>query len=569
MRKHAVAASLQRHRDHLATSKTSSGAKYFVSPREKAEKENIDRPDREGGFMSQQGGSQTYNAKRHSLNGAFPAWRSPSEIRQSGPVRCSSFSEIGKAPEVQKCTGSTEREERGREEHVRMPSGNPPAKQAMYPVRSARAAFHDSFTDEGAERHRCSLGAEQKVLATETKDCANLRGSVPAMQPGHGGDPSMDQALRAAHAKNPRRHGATARPQSAEPRGKQVAAQSPTQAYPRLSLGGAAKPVQPPCKQLTSPSFGGKYRLGKFLGRGATASVWEGMHETSGLAVAVKVFDQGSRDKRQAAREAKVLEKIKHLNIIEVFEVIETPTYASVVSELVRGESLRHFCQRQPSRRLDEDLARKLYYQVCDAVRHCHDQCIVHRDLKLENVLLDSSGENVKLIDFGFACQVGTNCTKLKAFCGTPSYMAPEIVRGEPYSGFSVDIWALGVVLFGLLVGALPFAGKNELQLYSRIRRGTFSVPEAIGERASRLIKAILRPDAAARPSATQLVQHTWVAGGANLGSSQGNQSKARIASSNSHTSLLSRSSMGATGVQVTSSPRKSAEHLAAVLGGS
>eukprot|EP00746_Dinoflagellata_sp_MGD_P127046 gnl/MRDRNA2_/MRDRNA2_61737_c0_seq1.p1 gnl/MRDRNA2_/MRDRNA2_61737_c0~~gnl/MRDRNA2_/MRDRNA2_61737_c0_seq1.p1 ORF type:complete len:698 (-),score=132.48 gnl/MRDRNA2_/MRDRNA2_61737_c0_seq1:125-2218(-) len=561
-----VASSLQRHRDHLIVSNSSSRAKYFASPRDKAEKENIDRQDKEAAFLTQHGGIQNHHVKRRSLNGAFPAWGSPSAHPQSGPTRCNSFSEIEKAPET----------ERGQEPSYKL---NPPAKQLMQPARSARAlSSRESFAAEGGEGHRCSLGNELPVSAAETKDCSNLRCTMPFTQPGRYNDDddnnqSMDQALRAVQAKNPRRHAVQARPQSAEPRAKQPMVQNTAHAIARLSLG-AAKPMQPPCKQLSSPAFGGKYRVGKFLGRGATASVWEGMHETTGLAVAVKVFDQGSRDKRQAVREAKILEKIKHQNIIEVFEVVETTTLANIVSELVRGESLRHFCQRQPWRRLEEDLARKLYYQVCDAVRHCHDQNIVHRDLKLENVLLDSTGENVKLIDFGFACQVGTKCAKLKAFCGTPSYMAPEIVRGESYSGFAADIWALGVVLFGLLCGALPFAGKNELQLYSRIRRGTFRVPEGIGDRATRLIKAILRPDAAARPSATQLAQHAWVAGGANFGPSKSNQSQALVTASSTsgRRPSTSRSSLGGSGPQIASSPRRSTEHLkpvSAVLGGS
>lgn len=585
----AVAASLQRHRDHLIISNSTSRTKYFMSPRERAlaEKENIDRQEKEGLISTQQEATQAHQMKRRSLTGAFPAWGSPGAHPQSGSGRCSSFSEIEKAPEPQTERG---REERGRQE--REPSYNPPTTQvAQLQMKSARAlSSRESCGADGhrtslaAEGHRNSLGTELQVTAAEHKD-THLRCSMPLMRQGcYEDDASMDAALRAAQAKNPRRHAATARPQSAEPgnRAKHaMAAQSPTQMHPRLSLG-TAKPVQPPCKQLSSPAFGGKYRLSKFLGRGATASVWEGMHESTGLAVAIKVFDQGSRDKRQAIREAKILEKIKHSNIIEVLEVVETPTYANIVSELVRGESLRHFCQRQPWRRLEEDLARKLYYQVCDAVRHCHDHNIVHRDLKLENILLDSAGENVKLIDFGFACQVGTKCARLKAFCGTPSYMAPEIVRGESYSGFSADIWALGVLLFGLLCGALPFAGKNELQLYSRIRRGTFRVPEGIGDRASRLIKAILRPDAAARPSATQLAQHAWVAGGANLGLSKSAQSSGLVASSSTGTfgrrPLSSRTSLGASGVpspsgvQATSSPRRSTESLkpvSAVLGGS
>jgi len=123
----------------------------------------------------------------------------------------------------------------------------------------------------------------------------------------------------------------------------------------------------------------------------------------------------------------------------------------------------------------------------------CHDRLVVHRDLKLENLLLTKETENVKIIDFGFATQVGSRETKLKAFCGTPSYMAPELIRGEGYSGFAVDVWALGVVVFALLCGSLPFVARTEMQLYAKIRRAIFTTPDALDELPRRLVRGILR----------------------------------------------------------------------------
>eukprot|EP00438_Fugacium_kawagutii_P012641 Skav215596 [mRNA] locus=scaffold666:281211:294284:+ [translate_table: standard] len=139
-------------------------------------------------------------------------------------------------------------------------------------------------------------------------------------------------------------------------------------------------------------------------------------------------------------------------------------------ASLVDGESLRAYAHRQPCHKLPE--------QVVDGVTYCHDHLVAHRDLKLENLLLDKSREGVKIIDFGFAAHVPSKETKLKAFCGTPSYMAPEIIRGEGYSGFAADVWALGVVIFALLSGTLPFAAKTEMQLYARIRRASFTFPD-------------------------------------------------------------------------------------------
>jgi MAP/microtubule affinity-regulating kinase len=231
------------------------------------------------------------------------------------------------------------------------------------------------------------------------------------------------------------------------------------------------------------------------------------------MKVAVKVFDQGSRDKRQAHREVKVLSRVSHPNILEAYEVIESSLFSQLVCELVDGESLRAFAQRQPGHRLEESTARHYYQQVVDGVSFCHDRLVVHRDLKLENLLLDRSGECVKIIDFGFATQVASKEAKLRAFCGTPSYMAPEIVRGEGYSGFATDVWALGVVIFALLAGSLPFIGRTEMQLYAKIRRGTFTCPDALGEAPRRLVRAMLRLEPASRPSSAAILRQPWVSG--------------------------------------------------------
>lgn len=270
---------------------------------------------------------------------------------------------------------------------------------------------------------------------------------------------------------------------------------------------------QAPFKALQSGAFGGKYHAGRYLGRGASATVWEASHSESSLRVAVKVFDQGSRDKRQAHREVRVLSRVQHPSILEAYEVIESTLYAQLVCELVDGESLRAFAQRQPGHRLLEGPARRFYQQVVDGISYCHERLVVHRDLKLENLLLDKGGDRVKIIDFGFATQVASKDTKLRAFCGTPSYMAPEIVRGEGYSGFATDVWAIGVVLFALLAGALPFVGRTEMQLYAKIRRGSFVCPDILVDPPRRLVKSMLRMETLARPTAAAVLRQPWVAG--------------------------------------------------------
>lgn len=286
-----------------------------------------------------------------------------------------------------------------------------------------------------------------------------------------------------------------------------------SEAAPVVGMLSAVSAELPPFKSLASSLFNGRYSIGRFLGKGASASVWEATRSDSQQSIAVKVFDQGQRDKRQAHREMRVLARVQHPRVLEAFEVIELPKHAQLICELVDGESLRAFTHRQSSRKLSDAVARRLFQQVVEGVSFCHDCLVVHRDLKLENLLLDKRHEHIKIIDFGFAMQVASKETKLRAFCGTPSYMAPEIIRGDGYSGFAVDVWALGVVLFALLSGTLPFTGRAEMQLYAKIRRGQFSLPDCIGESPKQLIRAAMRMDFASRPSSSSMLRSSWITG--------------------------------------------------------
>eukprot|EP00929_Paragymnodinium_shiwhaense_P019822 TRINITY_DN1339_c0_g2_i1.p1 TRINITY_DN1339_c0_g2~~TRINITY_DN1339_c0_g2_i1.p1 ORF type:complete len:848 (+),score=162.05 TRINITY_DN1339_c0_g2_i1:177-2720(+) len=335
--------------------------------------------------------------------------------------------------------------------------------------------------------------------------------------------------------------------EAAAPRRESVAPPAPrppTSVAAALSAAASSLRRPPPFKALPSAVFGGQYTTGRYLGRGASASVWEAVHADSQLRVAIKVFDQGARDRRQATREMKVLSRIKHPRILEAFEVVESSLYSQLVCELVDGESLRAYAQKQPGNRLRENAARRFYQQVVDGVGYCHDRFVVHRDLKLENLLLDKSQDNVKIIDFGFAAQTASKDAKLKAFCGTPSYMAPEILRGEGYSGFAADVWALGVVIFTLLCGILPFTGRTEMQLYAKIRRGVFACPDILGELPRRLVRSCMKMDASTRPSASSLLRHAWMLGDAATPSSASTAISGNLSVGGSSPSSTSRNNL-------------------------
>lgn len=437
-------------------------------------------------------GDPKFRLRRHSAIGCSPsspqapfhAWKEPKEKSKETPK------ENGRRCEHDE--RRDERPERPERQRRASPTRPPRAQSARRPARldppaRARSAdprrrYEAAFVPEGTEEVAAEVPPVLEFKAPAPPSTAGT-----AQSPRHAARRSTGHTLTAA-----------------------VNAAAGRRSCTNMSV----MDQQPkPFKNLSSKIFSGAYIMEKFLGRGASASVWEAIRSDNHQRVAVKVFDQGQRDKRQAHREMKVLARVRHPRIVQAFEVVETPRLAQLVCELVDGESLRAFAHRQPSHKLSEQAARQYYHQVVDGVNYCHDHLVAHRDLKLENLLLDKSREGVKIIDFGFAAHVPNKDTKLKAFCGTPSYMAPEIIRGEGYSGFAADVWALGVVIFALLSGTLPFAAKTEMQLYARIRRGMFTFPDCFGEIQKRLIRGVMKKDAAARPSAAALLQHAWVAG--------------------------------------------------------
>lgn len=148
-----------------------------------------------------------------------------------------------------------------------------------------------------------------------------------------------------------------------------------------------------------------------------------------------------------------------------------------------------------------------------EGIRYCHNRCITHRDIKLENVLIDQDN-NVKIIDFGFSTCI-PNERKVKIFCGTPSYMAPEIVQKKEYRGPPADVWALGVLLFTILCGTFPYKGSTDQELYSKISNAEYKVPQelkdTLSEEALELIDMLFQIDAESRPSAKEVMQHKWL----------------------------------------------------------
>ncbi|KAJ1497720.1 Map microtubule affinity-regulating kinase [Coelomomyces lativittatus] len=164
---------------------------------------------------------------------------------------------------------------------------------------------------------------------------------------------------------------------------------------------------------------------------------------------------------------------LNHPHIVKLFEVIDTPNELFLILEYVPGGEIFDFLVARG--RMKEKDARKYFRQIVSAVDYCHQLKIVHRDLKAENLLLDKD-LNVKIADFGFSNQFSPG-QRLNTWCGSPPYAAPELFQGKEYSGPEVDIWSLGVVLYVLICGSLPFDGSNLQKLRARVLTGKFKVP--------------------------------------------------------------------------------------------
>jgi tRNA A-37 threonylcarbamoyl transferase component Bud32 len=196
------------------------------------------------------------------------------------------------------------------------------------------------------------------------------------------------------------------------------------------------------------------------VGQGSFAKVYDGFDKRLKQAVAVKVIDkrkiQEYKRRQLIQTEVNILARMKHKHISEFYRIVEDHKRLFIVMQLCGSNTLNVFCRKFPDKRLNEEQAHALFIQIAKGVKYMHDHNVAHRDLKLTNMLIDQE-YIVKIIDFGFACEAED---MHKMYCGTPSYMAPEIVEKKVYAPKPTDIWSLGVVLFKLLTGEYAFGGS-------------------------------------------------------------------------------------------------------------
>ncbi|XP_050941786.1 CBL-interacting serine/threonine-protein kinase 9 isoform X2 [Cucumis melo] len=257
----------------------------------------------------------------------------------------------------------------------------------------------------------------------------------------------------------------------------------------------------------------GKYELGKTLGEGTFAKVKFAKNVENGDYVAIKILDREKvlrhRMVEQIKREISTLKVVKHPNVCKIYEVMASKSKIYIVLEYVDGGEL--FDKIAAKGRLKEDEARKYFHQLINAVDYCHSRGVYHRDLKPENLLLDSH-DVLKVSDFGlsaFSQQVRGDGL-LHTACGTPNYVAPEVLNDKGYDGTSSDLWSCGVILFVLMAGFLPFDEPNLMCLYRKISKADFAFPSWFSNGAKKLVRRILDPDPTTRISIAEIQEDPW-----------------------------------------------------------
>ncbi|KAF3960673.1 hypothetical protein ACB098_10G166100 [Castanea mollissima] len=255
----------------------------------------------------------------------------------------------------------------------------------------------------------------------------------------------------------------------------------------------------------------GKYEVGRTIGEGTFAKVKFAQNTETGESVAMKVLDRNTIIKHkmieQIKREISIMKLVRHPYVVRLHEVLASRTKIYIILEYITGGEL--FDKIIHQGRLSEAESRIYFQQLIDGVDYCHSKGVYHRDLKPENLLLDSLG-NLKISDFGLSALPEQGVSLLRTTCGTPNYVAPEVLSHKGYDGAVADVWSCGVILYVLMAGYLPFDELDLTTLYSKIEKAEFSCPSWFPVAAKSLIHRILDPNPETRITIEQIRNDEW-----------------------------------------------------------
>jgi len=271
-----------------------------------------------------------------------------------------------------------------------------------------------------------------------------------------------------------------------------------------VNIGFKEKGIAPP----TTTEF---YRIGRLLGKGAFGKVNLGIHKLTGEMVAIKSLNKeyfvDEYSKQKVMQEYSILKRLQHPSVIQLYETFESKKHILFVIELCAGGDLLNYVRRR--RKLKENVAKFVFKQLIEGLEHCHNRNVVHRDIKLDNILLNSKGK-IKICDFGVSKLVRKG-EKMKEQCGTPAYIAPEILLDKGYEGFAVDIWSAGIALHAILYGKVPFKANNMRDLNKVIMKGSYTLKEGISLEAKNLLTRMLEPNPRKRITTSEILKHPWL----------------------------------------------------------
>ncbi|KAH9756073.1 CBL-interacting serine/threonine-protein kinase 8 [Citrus sinensis] len=267
----------------------------------------------------------------------------------------------------------------------------------------------------------------------------------------------------------------------------------------------------------------GKYEVGRTIGEGTFAKVKFAQNTETGESVAMKVLDRSAIIKHKMAdqikREISIMKLVRHPCVVRLHEVLASRTKIYIILEFITGGEL--FDKIVHHGRLSESEARRYIQQLIDGVDYCHSKGVYHRDLKPENLLLDSQG-HLKISDFGLSAlpeqvrrllhllEFIAGVSLLRTTCGTPNYVAPEVLSHKGYNGAAADVWSCGVILYVLIAGYLPFDELDLTTLYSKVEKADFSCPTWFPVGAKSLIHRILDPNPETRITIEEIRNDEW-----------------------------------------------------------
>ncbi|ORX62248.1 Pkinase-domain-containing protein [Hesseltinella vesiculosa] len=276
----------------------------------------------------------------------------------------------------------------------------------------------------------------------------------------------------------------------------------------------------------------GNYSLTESLGKGSMGKVKLGVHNVTGEKIAIKIVPRanfaqfktnpGNKTAKQIAkeyareenremrtiREAHMMMLLRHPNIVGLKDLVVAGPYFYILMDYVNGGQLLHYIVKR--QRLSEKRARSFARQIVSALDYMHRNSLVHRDLKIENILIDKAGRKIKIIDFGLS-NLFCPERQLTTYCGSLYFAAPELLRATPYYGPEVDIWSLGVVIYVMVTGTVPFDDKSMPGLHEKIKKGEVNFPAHLSDDCVDLLRRIFITDPAQRIYLSDICLHPWM----------------------------------------------------------